>query len=1002
MILDLVENVSLLTLGVLGYCHVRGRFTDRSSLLSCLVQGLMFGVIALLSMSDPMRISPGIQIDSRNSIIALAALFGGAIPGTIAALMAAAYRLWLGGPGAVPGTIGIVLSCLIAIAVRSRLEASKTPVGYRHLVILGLVMAALVLGAISITHLPESLNLVSRSEVAIPVMLIVPPSLLLFGAIIMRLDQARSLERVVTESETRFRTIIDNLPVTLSIRDRDNRLLLVNSEYANRYGKAASDLIGQSAEPVWDRLGITSVLKQNSQQVWDTGEVVQTPPLAINREGHPGWVVCTTFPMRSAGGGIQSIGTITTDVTEVMVVREALRRREQTILRHQHALTEILRVGSTTNRTFLEEARPILEIAAEAMGVDRVGLYEMDFEADRAQCIDDWNRAEARHETFPDARISAFPKLLEDLERRRVIASDDWSTDPRLAARRDVLQAYDLRSGIIAAIYLGAKMQAFVTFRMIGVSRQWTPEEMAFVQAIAGAISLLLLTRQHRESLAALNLVTNGIFAERDDGRVIYANKPALELAGLPSRDTSVARVIGMSSESFPHPGVRLEGSRDSHEIEWTIKGTTKNLEIHRSRLPDGGTISVIVDVTNRRAGQREREQLQTQLQQASRMEAIGQLAGGVAHDFNNLLGAISGFAGFLDQDIPRDTEQHHFVARILSACERGKALVDQILTFSRVRAIERIPIDLHKVIQHGREVLTGSMPLTVRLSFDLGHGAIPIFGNEEQIGQVVTNLCINARDALPNQTGDIAVSLTTVFPGAPDYHRSFLIGSLSQDKRYARLDVRDSGVGIAPEHLARIFEPFFTTKERGRGTGLGLAIVHGIVVSHEGACAVESERGKGSRFSVYLPISDRLEIARPIARKQVDVHGRERILLVDDEIDITDMLSIGLERLGYEVAAVNDPQEALAVFSEDPQAWDAVITDHLMPGMSGLDLAEKLKDIRADVIIVICTGLNDGVVGPTAQKLGIEGFFPKPVSPETIAAHIRGLRPHDRGGQRS
>jgi CheY-like chemotaxis protein len=291
---------------------------------------------------------------------------------------------------------------------------------------------------------------------------------------------------------------------------------------------------------------------------------------------------------------------------------------------------------------------------------------------------------------------------------------------------------------------------------------------------------------------------------------------------------------------------------------------------------------------------------------------------------------------------------------------------------------------------------------LTVRLSFDLGHGAIPILGNEEQIGQVVANLCINARDALPNQTGDIAVSLTTVFPGAPDYHRTFLIGALSPDKRYARLDVRDSGVGIAPENLSRIFEPFFTTKERGRGTGLGLAIVHGIVMSHEGACAVESERGKGSCFSVYLPISDRPAIARSAPRNNTDVRGRERILLVDDEIDITDMLSIGLERLGYEVAAVNEPQEALAVFAEDPTAWDVVVTDYLMPGMSGLELAEKLKALRSDVVVVVCTGLDDGVVGQSAKKLDIEGFFPKPVAPETIAAHIRDLRSFHRGAQRN
>jgi CheY-like chemotaxis protein len=268
----------------------------------------------------------------------------------------------------------------------------------------------------------------------------------------------------------------------------------------------------------------------------------------------------------------------------------------------------------------------------------------------------------------------------------------------------------------------------------------------------------------------------------------------------------------------------------------------------------------------------------------------------------------------------------------------------------------------------------------------------VNVLGNAEQISQVVSNLCINARDAMGDRGGDIDVTLSVISPGAPDYGWTLLLGSLDPSRRYARIQVCDAGTGMPPELLPRIFEPFFTTKERGRGTGLGLAIVHGIVVSHEGACAVDSAAGRGTTFSVYLPISVESAASMSAPKSDATARGGERILVVDDEVDITDMLAIGLERLGYEVAAVNSSLEALEVFAEDPSAWDVVITDHLMPDLHGFDLAQRIKAIRADATVIVCTGLDDGVVAAAAHKAGI-GFLPKPASAATIASYIRALR---------
>jgi CheY-like chemotaxis protein len=290
-------------------------------------------------------------------------------------------------------------------------------------------------------------------------------------------------------------------------------------------------------------------------------------------------------------------------------------------------------------------------------------------------------------------------------------------------------------------------------------------------------------------------------------------------------------------------------------------------------------------------------------------------------------------------------------------------------------------------------------LPTTRRLAFRPGDQPLLVEGNEAELGQLIINLCLNAHDAMGADPGEITVALSKIRPGDADYKRALLVGGLAGERAYARLDVTDVGAGILPENLPRVFEPFFTTKERGRGTGLGLAVVHGIITSYDGACGVVSRPGHGTRFSVYLPLARCGATSSPEAPRRGDVRGRERILVVDDEVDITDMLSIGLERLGYEVAAVNDPLDAMEVIAEEPAAWHAVIVDHLMPRMQGAVLAAKMKALRPEIIVILCTGLDDGTVQAQAGS-AIDAFFPKPVEPEQLAAAIRDLSRRREGRQ--
>jgi signal transduction histidine kinase/CheY-like chemotaxis protein len=396
---------------------------------------------------------------------------------------------------------------------------------------------------------------------------------------------------------------------------------------------------------------------------------------------------------------------------------------------------------------------------------------------------------------------------------------------------------------------------------------------------------------------------------------------------------------------------------------------------------------------------------LERQLEQAQKMEAVGRLAGGIAHDFNNLLGTIHGFAGFLVQDLPKGTPQHGFAERIRMIGERGKDMVRQILAFARSTTVERAPRDLARIVTDTQALLRASLPSSVRLEVEIGSAANELIAevNVGQVSQVLLNLCLNARDALPGETGRISIVLSRVDPGAADYaafragaavpRDGWICGGALDDARsYARITAADSGSCIDPAELKRIFDPFFTTKTRARGTGLGLSVVHGIILDYQGAYTVASRLGTGTTFTIYLPLAQHGVNPAAAAAPPVDVRGRERILVVDDDIDVTDMLTTGLDRLGYEVVALNDPAEALAVFGGDPSAWDVVISDEVMPSMKGLTLLSRFKAVRPSLRFILCTGFSDGDTEKAALEAGVDAYFLKPVSPEQLAACIRRL----------
>ena len=441
-----------------------------------------------------------------------------------------------------------------------------------------------------------------------------------------------------------------------------------------------------------------------------------------------------------------------------------------------------------------------------------------------------------------------------------------------------------------------------------------------------------------------------------------------------------------------------------ARKVQVPDDGDAAEIVISRPLRRGADEIDALVDAINTSNHSRQRmeaEQRRHQLREANagKLEALGRLAGGVAHDFNNILGAILGFAGLLKDDVRDRPEQRRFVQRILLACERGRDLISQIRTFARAESTEHKIVDLVQIVRQNGNLLTASLPKSTRLEFDLPTGELPVLGSEALLGQLVTNLCINASEALDGRPGEISVSVDRPLTSELQYLRQGqlsanerLLGEIGPSNEYSCLRVADTAGGIADAVLDRMFEPFFTTKGRQRGTGLGLAVVHGVIESHGGACQVISRPGEGTTFSVYLPLrSDPVvEIARP--HPAHNLSGGEKVLVVDDEPDIVDVLTIGLERLGYETVGVTDPREALAAFQEDPRAWDIVISDEVMPGMRGIELIHKLKTIRPDLRAVLCTGYGEATQEDMDGPTRIDVFLLKPVDAPTIASRLRQL----------
>jgi len=397
-------------------------------------------------------------------------------------------------------------------------------------------------------------------------------------------------------------------------------------------------------------------------------------------------------------------------------------------------------------------------------------------------------------------------------------------------------------------------------------------------------------------------------------------------------------------------------------------------------------------EIAERKRAEEEREQIQAQFRQAQKMEAVGTLAGGIAHDFNNLLQAVQGYAQLLQMRQGKEEYGQKELGQIIRAAQRGADLTQQLLTFSRKAESELRPIDLNHKVENVRQLLERTIPKMIQMEFHLAEDLKIVNADPGQVEQVLMNLAVNAKDAMP-EGGRLLVETVNV---SLDEHYCAMHPEVHPGE-YVQLTVSDSGHGMSRKTLEHIFEPFYTTKETGKGTGLGLATVYGIVKSHKGHITCYSERGEGTTFKVYFPaITSTDDIVRPQEELGVSPGGTETILLVDDEESLRILGSQILEEFGYTVLTAADGESALQIYQEGHEKIGLVILDLIMQGMGGKHCLAELLKINPEARIAIASGYSPD--GPTRKilKNGAKGFVSKPYDIRQMLNVVRQVMDQD------
>ncbi len=788
-------------------------------------------------------------------------------------------------------------------------------------------------------------------------------------------DREQAQQALLREQHL-LRILMDNSPDAIYFKDKESRFIKVNQSFAKIHGKETSDdLLGLSDFDLFTEEHANEAF-EDEMRVLKTGEpIVGKVEKETWPDGHETWVSTTKLPMRDDKGNITGTFGISRDITESKLVEQELRRHAA----HLEAINTI--ISSTSTAVDFQDLLKIsldLSLYAVEMNMGFIWLPP---------------HTVSRKLLPPENEFPHYDFDPESAELPEILVVDDWQKVPQEDLRFRFYETYLKPHGVRASITVPIKAEEGNRLGGLCIASpqafKWTTEESTLLEAVGYQIGIaaerLRLVDQIREQMQQVQQITDtvpdGVLLLDSSHRVILVNP-----AG--TRDLHSLAKASVGDEISHLGGCSIADILQTDtDVPWhEVLANNRIFEIVARPIDTYGSseswVIVIRDVTQERETQR-------QVQQQERLAAVGQLAGGIAHDFNNLLTTIMLYAQMplRKQQLPEELKKP--LETILSESRKAASLVQQILDFSRHAPIERHPIDLGPFVKEAVRVLQRTIPENISLYIEIDPNEYLVEADPTRIQQVLMNLVVNARDAMP-EGGVLRVGVSSKIVHEEDSDDDVPVPGMTPGKWFC-LSVKDTGTGIPEDILPHIFEPFFTTKAAGKGTGLGLSQVWGIVKQHEGFIKVDSTVGEGTEFLVYLPIhqsAEKIEILPPDGISFPKGAG-ERILLVEDSQHVREVSEELLRDLGYKVVTAKNGREALNLFKQNGN-FDLVFTDVVMPEVGGVALLHSLRDMGSTVKTIAVTG---HILAKDLQELrkdGVSGIIFKPLEVKEVAEEIR------------
>jgi two-component system cell cycle sensor histidine kinase/response regulator CckA len=788
-------------------------------------------------------------------------------------------------------------------------------------------------------------------------------------------------ERRRTEEQNRLLAhTIQSTGDIISITDLEGRFTFVNRAFLTTYGYAESEVIGRSVELI-DSPRNPPALQREIRDATRTG-AWRGELWNRRQDGSEFPVALTTSQIRDPDGRVVGLVGVWNDITQ--------RRRSEAIQEAVYRIAEA--AGAAPGLRALLGAVHRIVGGLMPAGNLFVALYEpaaglltFPYFADQVDTADE-PRPLARGLTEYVLRtgrpLLGTPETVADLERLGEVElvgvpSVDWLGVPLKVGQETV--------GVLA-------VQSYSE----GV--RYGPAELEILEFVSAQVAMAIERTRSAERLQASETKYRQLFEGNPEAMFVY---DAVSLRFLAVNEAAVWN-YGYSREEFL--GMTLLDIRPEEAAGNLVatlaqyRGGTARATGLRHRKRDGTPIEVEVtfddiDFEGRPArlavveDVTEQRRLEEQLRQAQKMEAVGQLAGGIAHDFNNLLTAIVGYATLLDRSLAPGSAEREDVQEIIGAARRAANLTHQLLAFSRKQVLRPKVLDVNAVVRDMERILQRVIGEHITLRTSLDPGLAAVHADASQLEQVIMNLAVNARDAMP--TGGRLIIETANAPLDAELAR------VHQDAPagdYALLTVADTGTGMSGEVQAHLFEPFFTTKEVGKGTGLGLATVYGIVRQSGGFITVQSEPGRGTRFHLYFPPAEQVEPEAVGLPAEPAPAGSGTVMLVEDEEGVRHLARDVLTRYGYRVLEASDGGAALRLAAAHPGPIDLLLTDVVMPGMSGAELAGKFLALRPDVPVLYASGYADEAIVRHGVRDDEVPFLQKPFEPDDLVRRVRAL----------